>query len=71
MLLTLMALAAAANQPDDPRKKIRCVKQEVTGSLLGAKKVCRTVEEWDRLARESEREARDAATSSAPPASPN
>lgn len=71
MLISLMALAAAATQPEDPRKKVKCVKQEVTGSLLGAKRVCRTVEEWELLARENERVARDAATGTEPPPVPH
>ena len=36
---------ATATKKEDPNEKV-CVKQEVTGSRLGAKRVCMTRAEW-------------------------
>jgi hypothetical protein len=56
LILALAAAAAAAVTPApasssvDPDQKIRCQREEVTGSLVPAKKVCHTVAEWRKMA---------------------
>jgi hypothetical protein len=51
-LLTEAAVSAApasANQPD-PLDKVKCQRQIETGSLVKARKICRTVREWNSVA---------------------
>ena len=42
---------------------IRCAREAETGSLVRAKKVCRTNEEWSRLEKEGNNAAREAVES--------
>lgn len=60
MITTFLALAllseaavsagpTAANQPN-PLDKVKCQRQIETGSLVKARKTCRTVREWNALA---------------------
>jgi hypothetical protein len=52
MTVLLITSATADTQPatpaNDPASKIVCKKQVDTGSLVRAKKICRTRAEWDR-----------------------
>jgi predicted secreted protein len=41
---------AATTAPVDPDQRVRCKSEEVTGSLAGRRRVCRTVGEWRRIA---------------------
>lgn len=43
------SVAMPADPAVDPNDKIRCRKVAVTGSLIKAEKVCKTVGEWRRL----------------------
>lgn len=49
----ILALAAAASPapgaPADPLDKMRCVREEVMGSLASTHKVCHTVREWQQI----------------------
>lgn len=49
IILTVPALAQPKDEKPDGEKQI-CKRQEVTGSRLGATKICRTRAEWDRMA---------------------
>jgi hypothetical protein len=54
MILTLIALAAAtpaATEPADPKDKIKCVREEIIGSLVGMRRVCHTIAEWEVISR--------------------
>lgn len=45
-----LASGASAVQPSSPDDKVRCRRIAITGSLIKAEKVCKTVGEWRRLA---------------------
>lgn len=53
MLTPLLLLAAAAGdgQAHDPKKRIRCVREDIIGSLATKRRVCHTLEEWERIRR--------------------
>ncbi len=55
-IATLLAEAAAPVAPPAPKERVICRTYEVTGSLAGSKRICRTAKEWD----EASRAARDA-----------
>lgn len=61
IVTTLLALAAGAtatgneSAKSDDANKVRCVRQDVSGSLVQKRKVCHTLREWERL-RSSARE---------------
>ena len=48
--------AGAAPAPVDPLDKIKCVREDVTGSLVLSRKVCHTVREWRRIATDAQAE---------------
>ena len=50
--------AQAAPQPADPLDKVRCVREEVTGSLVSKRKTCHTEREWRRIRNDAQAEAR-------------
>lgn len=60
----LMLLAAASAAQDagglagDPGKQVRCVREDVIGSLAAKRKVCHTQEEWRRIRNNNNDEAR-------------
>ena len=60
MLGFLMALAAATPvaATDNPDAVVRCVREEITGSLVSTRRVCHTVGEWRRIRNDSNDEAR-------------
>ena len=61
ILMSIMATAAlAASTPAaiDPLDKVKCVREEVTGSLVQSKKVCHTEREWRAIRSNAEDEAR-------------
>ena len=50
----LLAASSAAPQPGvDPDTVVRCVREEVTGSLVSTRRVCHTVGEWQSMGRPS------------------
>jgi hypothetical protein len=60
---TLLALAAATSTPAfpqtaDPLEKVRCVREQVTGSLVQSRKVCHTEREWRRIQNDAQEEGR-------------
>lgn len=52
------ALAASAPATIDPLDKVKCVREDVTGSLVQSKKVCHTEREWRAIRNDAEEEAR-------------
>jgi|GWRWMinimDraft_5_1066013.scaffolds.fasta_scaffold98255_1 hypothetical protein len=68
MMMADAAAVAPVTSPQPPAKNERviCRSYEVTGSLAGSKRVCRTVKEWDdasRAAREAGEKMQDAGRS--------
>jgi hypothetical protein len=45
-------------EPIDPLDKVKCVRENVTGSLVSTRKVCHTVREWRRISGDTDDEAR-------------
>jgi len=59
MILTLLALAAATPATtDDPATKVKCVREEIIGSLVGMRRVCHTIAEWEAIKRARAENAR-------------
>ena len=52
------ATTPPAALPDDPLDKVRCKREEVTGSLVSSKKICHTEREWRRISGDAQDEAR-------------
>jgi hypothetical protein len=42
----------------DPMEKVKCVREQVTGSLVSTRKVCHTEKEWRRIRNDAETETR-------------
>ena len=65
-LVAVLALAAADTPPAvnatpvDPDQKVRCQREDVTGSLIAVKRVCHTVAEWRKMSDEAQRGAQRA-----------
>lgn len=61
-LLSIMLLASTADVSAaavvDPLDKVRCVREQVTGSLVATKRVCHTEREWRLIRSTAEDEAR-------------
>lgn len=63
-ILLLLAATSASTEtappapPQDPLDKVRCVREQVTGSLASTRRVCNTEREWRRIRRDGESEAR-------------
>jgi hypothetical protein len=49
------AQTAASGQTakPDPQDRVICREEEVTGSILGGKRVCHTQREWDEMAKDA------------------
>ena len=60
VLLFFAAAAATPTFPDssDPMEKVKCVREQVTGSLVQSRKVCHTEREWRRIRNDAESETR-------------
>lgn len=59
----LLFLATAAATPafpetSNPDEKVKCVREQVTGSLVSTRKVCHTEKEWRRIRNDAETETR-------------
>ncbi|CAM3265014.1 hypothetical protein SPAN111604_13800 [Sphingomonas antarctica] len=59
MILTLLALAAATPEPANPKDRVKCVREDLIGSLVQVRKVCHTVAEWEQVNRARAENARD------------
>ena len=60
-LIFLVATTVATVSPpvsDNPLDKVRCVREQITGSLASTRKVCHTEREWRRIHDDAEDEAR-------------
>jgi hypothetical protein len=59
-ILLIMAAAVAQQKPEstDPLDKERCIREDVTGSLITKRKVCHTEREWRQIRGDAESEAR-------------
>ena len=49
LMMLAAATAAPAATPADPKSKVRCVREDVSGSLVQKRKVCKTLREWERV----------------------
>jgi hypothetical protein len=60
VLLLLASTTATPAFPEttDPMEKVKCVREQVTGSLVNTRKVCHTEKEWRRIRNDAEGEAR-------------
>ena len=59
-ILLIMAATTPPSVPEtpDPLDKVRCIREDVTGSLVSKRKVCHTEREWRRIRGNAESEAR-------------
>ena len=59
-ILLTMAATTPQSVPEsaDPLDKVRCVREDVTGSLVSKRKVCHTEREWRQIRGNAESEAR-------------
>ena len=58
-----LVFATAAAMPafpetSDPLQKVKCVREQVTGSLVSTRKVCHTEKEWRRIRDDAQTESR-------------
>jgi hypothetical protein len=60
VLLFLASTTATPAFPatTDPMEKVKCVREQVTGSLVSTRKVCHTEKEWRRIRNDAETETR-------------
>lgn len=60
VLLVLAAVTVTPVFPEttDRLEKVRCVREQVTGSLVSTRKVCHTEREWRRISDSAQNEAR-------------
>ena len=58
ILLVMAASTAQPTEPANPLDKVRCIREDVTGSLVSKRKVCHTEREWRRIKGDAESEAR-------------
>jgi hypothetical protein len=48
-MFSLLLIAAAAAPAVDPDSVVRCVREEITGSIARTQRVCHTVGEWKKI----------------------
>ena len=60
VLLFLASATAAPAVPAtaDPLEKVKCVREQVTGSLVSSRKICHTEREWRRISDDAQNESR-------------
>jgi hypothetical protein len=58
ILASATEAAPAAARPVDPLDKVKCVREDVIGSLVQTRKACHTEREWRVIRRNAEEEAR-------------
>jgi hypothetical protein len=64
LFVTLIFAAATASAAQtapaavDTLEKVKCVREQVTGSLVQTRKVCHTLREWNRIHNDAEAETR-------------
>lgn len=49
VIMLASAAPAAGTQPMDPGLVVRCVREDVIGSLTQKRRVCHTVREWNAI----------------------
>ena len=42
-------LNARPSAKTDPLEKVRCVKEQITGSLMSTRRICHTERDWSRI----------------------
>jgi hypothetical protein len=58
LMLFAAAAAESAPAPANPDNVVRCVRENITGTVAQSRRVCHTVGEWRRIRRDSADEAR-------------
>ena len=58
LIFATAAATPAFPETTDPLQKVKCVREQVTGSLVSTRKVCHTEKEWRRIRSDAEGEAR-------------
>ena len=58
LIFATAAATPAFPETTDPLQKVKCVREQVTGSLVSTRKVCHTEKEWRRIRSDAESEAR-------------
>ena len=58
LIFASAAATPAFPETTDPLQKVKCVREQVTGSLVSTRKVCHTEKEWRRIRSDAESEAR-------------
>lgn len=75
VILVSLLLAAASGEADakpakvDPLDTVRCVREDVIGSIAQKRKVCHTLREWEAIRRNAQDESRRIIQPSFPPPS--
>ncbi len=50
--------AAQTQSPVNPLDTVRCVREQITGSVARTRKVCHSLKEWEEIRENAQREAR-------------
>lgn len=58
LIFATVAATPASPETTDPLEKVKCVREQVTGSLVSSRKVCHTEKEWRRIRNDAESETR-------------
>lgn len=58
LILATAAATPAVPETTDPMEKVKCVREQVTGSLVSTRKVCHTEREWRRIRNDADAETR-------------
>ena len=58
LIFATAAATPASPETTDPLEKVKCVREQVTGSLVSSRKVCHTEKEWRRIRNDAESETR-------------
>lgn len=70
IILAFASATAAPTAPvpisTDPLDKVKCVRENVTGSLVSSRKVCHTVREWRRISGDAQSETQRLTTTTGP-----
>lgn len=57
LMLFAAAAADAAPAPANPDNVVRCVRENITGSLMSTRRVCHTEREWKQIRADANDEA--------------
>lgn len=58
LIFATAAATPASPETTDPLERVKCVREQVTGSLVSSRKVCHTEKEWRRIRNDAESETR-------------